>query len=88
MPVYEYRCTKCEDEFEMMRKFSDPPLDCCPKCGKGPVEKLISRNSFALKGGGWYASDYASGGSTPKAKSKPSCPGSGGGCSGCPGSAS
>lgn len=84
MPVYEYRCDACNQEFEMQRKFSDPPLDVCPQCGKGPVEKLISRSaSFALKGGGWYSQGYASSGAPT-----PSCPnaGSKSSCSGCSGS--
>jgi putative FmdB family regulatory protein len=85
--MYEYRCSACNDEFEIQRKFSDPPLEVCPKCGKGPVDKMISRNSFALKGSGWYRTDYASGGSGSGGKAKaPSCPGSKGSCSGCPGS--
>jgi len=86
MPVYEYRCAKCEEEFELTRKFSDPPVDKCPQCGKGPVEKLVSRNSFALKGSGWYRTDYA--GKT--AKAEPACAASGSkpACAGCPGAAS
>ena len=90
MPVYEYRCDACQGEYELQRKFSDPPLEACPRCGKGPVEKLISRNSFALKGSGWYRTDYALGKSesaTPKPKA-PSCAGAGSkGCAGCPGAA-
>lgn len=78
MPVYEYKCASCEETFEMQRKFSDPPLAECAKCGKGPVEKLVSRNSFALKGSGWYKSDYAGKAATPASPcaasgSKPSC---------------
>ncbi|RMG43160.1 MAG: zinc ribbon domain-containing protein [Acidobacteria bacterium] len=57
MPIYEYRCEACGDEFEVMQKFSDRPLKRCGKCG-GPLEKLISRSSFVLKGGGWFADGY------------------------------
>jgi putative FmdB family regulatory protein len=57
MPVYEYSCEHCAKTFEQLQKFSDPPLTVCPDC-QGPVTKLISRTSFQLKGGGWYASDY------------------------------
>lgn len=82
MPVYEYQCKSCEETFELQRKFSDPPVDVCPKCGKGPVDKLISRNSFALKGSGWYKSGYSAapgvGSSCAASGSKPSC-------AGCPG---
>ncbi|HDP26210.1 MAG TPA: zinc ribbon domain-containing protein [Deltaproteobacteria bacterium] len=58
MPIYEYRCLKCNQEFEAMQKFSDSPLKVCPSCG-GPVKKLVSRSSFQLKGSGWYLTDYA-----------------------------
>jgi len=58
MPIYEYRCQDCDDEFERMQKFSDPPLEVCPSCN-GEVQKLISRSTFHLKGDGWYVTDYA-----------------------------
>ncbi|HPR50287.1 MAG TPA: zinc ribbon domain-containing protein [Deltaproteobacteria bacterium] len=58
MPIYEYKCLKCNNEFEAMQKFSDSALSQCPNCG-GPVKKLISRSSFHLKGSGWYLTDYA-----------------------------
>ena len=62
MPIYEYRCLKCLNEFEAMQKFSDSPLKKCPTCG-GAVKRLISRSSFQLKGSGWYVTDYAKKGS-------------------------
>ena len=64
MPLYEYKCEKCRKVHEIMQKFSDAPVSECPDC-QGPVEKLISRSSFALKGSGWYTTDY-------KKKSQPS----------------
>src|SRR5208283_403288 len=57
MPIYEYRCEKCGKEFEEWQKFSDPVVDKCPTCG-GKSRKLISRSTFALKGTGWYVTDY------------------------------
>src|SRR4051812_13485874 len=57
MPLYEYRCTKCERVHEMMQKFSDAPLTECPDC-QGQLQKLMSLTSFALKGTGWYTTDY------------------------------
>ncbi len=58
MPIYEYRCLECHNEFERMQKFSDPVVDTCPSCA-GTVQKLISRSTFHLKGDGWYVTDYA-----------------------------
>ena len=66
MPLYEYQCDACGERFEAIRKFSDPPLDVCEKCSKGPVQRLVSSPAFQFKGSGWYITDYAKkgGGST------------------------
>src|ERR1700682_4506853 len=61
MPLYEYRCAKCAETFEVMRKFSDPPLIEHEGCG-GVLERLLSAPAFQLKGTGWYATDYAKSG--------------------------
>jgi putative FmdB family regulatory protein len=57
MPLYEYECAQCRKVFEVMQKFSDEPLQECETC-KGPVKKLMSLSGFALKGSGWYTTDY------------------------------
>lgn len=59
MPVYEYECPACEKVHEVQQRMTDDPLSECPEC-KGPVKKIMSRSSFALKGGGWYADGYSS----------------------------
>lgn len=69
MPVYEYECPACEKVHEVQQRMADDPLSQCPEC-EGPVKKIMSRSSFALKGGGWYADGYAS--TKPEAKQKPS----------------
>lgn len=65
MPIYEYACKKCDEEFEVSQRITDEPLkrSLCPHCGKRTaVTKLISRSSFHLKGSGWYATDYGKNG--------------------------
>ena len=57
MPLYEYRCLKCGHRFELIRKFSDPPLKKCVKCS-GPVEKLMSAPAISFKGTGWYVTEH------------------------------
>ena len=57
MPLYEYQCPSCKKVLEVMQKFADAPLTECPECN-GPVTKLMSLGSFALKGQGWYVTDY------------------------------
>ena len=58
MPLYEYECERCGHRFERIQKFSDPPVEVCPKCG-GPVHKLMSSPAIQFKGSGWYITDYA-----------------------------
>jgi len=57
LPLYEYECPE-HGRFELVRKFSDPPLKKCPKCGK-PVQKILSAPAIQFKGTGWYITDYA-----------------------------
>jgi putative FmdB family regulatory protein len=61
MPLYEYECSACGHHFEVIRKFSDPPEEKCPKCG-GVVRTLQSAPAFQFKGTGWYVTDYAKSG--------------------------
>ncbi len=70
MPLYEYRCSKCNDVFEVIQKFSDAPLTVHEGCG-GSVERLISAPGLQFKGSGWYITDYARGGNS-KAKKESS----------------
>jgi putative FmdB family regulatory protein len=57
VPLYEYQCACC-GRFELLQKFSDPPLAACPTCG-GEVNKLLSAPAIQFKGTGWYITDYA-----------------------------
>jgi putative FmdB family regulatory protein len=59
MPLYEYECGACGHRFEIIQKFSDGPPDACPKCGKGPLQRLLSSPAIQFKGTGWYVTDYA-----------------------------
>jgi putative FmdB family regulatory protein len=76
MPLYEYQCDACAHRFEVIQKFSDAPIDVCPKCG-GAVKKLLSSPAIQFKGTGWYITDYArkgdsGGGSTSSSPSSES----------------
>ena len=61
MPLYEYRCQKCGELFEVRQKYSDEPVTIHEKCG-GVVEKQFSTPSFQFKGSGFYITDYAKAG--------------------------
>jgi putative FmdB family regulatory protein len=56
--IYEYKCNQCETVHEVWAKMSDPAPNACPHCGAPKLERVISKTSFALKGSGWYTSDY------------------------------
>jgi len=75
MPIYEYRCDKCKEEFELFRSITDNGNPTCKSCG-GPVKKLISCSSFHLKGTGWYVTDYAGKKSSDKEEKKEATSGS------------
>jgi putative FmdB family regulatory protein len=59
MPIYEFKCEKCGEEFETMSKVSD--RDSSPECKKckGPTKRKISKTSFVLSGGGWAKDGYS-----------------------------
>ena len=67
MPIYEYKCKKCGEEFEVFQRITSPDVRTCKFC-KGPVNKLISLSSFSLKGTGWYATDYGGKKAPPPSK--------------------
>lgn len=62
MPIYEYVCRKCGNELEKLQKLSDAPLTGCPACGEGALKRKVSPAGFRLAGGGWYETDFKSGG--------------------------
>lgn len=62
MPVYDYHCTACGADSEILHKISDPPETICPECGKPKLVKQVSAAGFRLSGGGWYETDFKSSG--------------------------
>lgn len=61
MPFYEYRCSNCGHELEVLQKLSDKLLVDCPACGKQTLSKMVSAAGFQLKGSGWYVTDFRDG---------------------------
>ncbi len=61
MPIYDYHCTACGADTEVMHKISDPPATECPACGKPALIKQMSAAGFRLSGGGWYETDFKAG---------------------------
>jgi putative FmdB family regulatory protein len=46
MPIYEYRCGKCGNEFELIMFRDDIPA--CPACGDKSPEKKMSSFGFSV----------------------------------------
>jgi len=43
MPIYEYQCEECGEEFEkLVRSFSSAPEVECPHCGGKKIKKAFS----------------------------------------------
>jgi putative FmdB family regulatory protein len=81
MPIYEFRCARCGKLAEVVQRVGERPPPC-PECGSKRMVRAVSRTSFQLKGGGWYADLYATprpgkaegtGSATPPAE-KPAAP--------------
>jgi putative FmdB family regulatory protein len=68
MPTYQYRCTVCGNDLEVVQKFSDAPLTECPKCA-GQLRKVFSAVGVVFKGSGFYATDNRSKGKSEAARS-------------------
>lgn len=47
MPIYEYQCRKCENQFQalILKKEEEKEIDC-PECGGTGLKRLISRTAY------------------------------------------
>ena len=63
MPLYDYRCTACAREVEVMHGINAPGPDACEACG-GPMSKLLSSPAIHFKGSGWAKKDAAAASAT------------------------
>ena len=51
MAIYEYRCSSCGAQKDVMQKMSDASLTVCPECGKETFAKQLSAAGFQFKNG-------------------------------------
>ncbi|NSW86264.1 MAG: zinc ribbon domain-containing protein [Syntrophobacteraceae bacterium] len=76
MPIFEYECCQCGEQFEKLVFKSDENVDC-PKCKSRDVAKMMSVCGFKSGGDKGAASSRMGSGAS-------SCAGcSGGSCSSC-----
>jgi putative FmdB family regulatory protein len=73
MPIYEYACPQC-GTFDVIQKMSAPPLETHDACGS-KVKKLMSAGAFALKGSGFYQTDYKAAPACERRSDSPACAG-------------
>ena len=71
MPTYQYACTECGEQLEVVQKFSDEPLTECPAC-KGRLRKVFSAVGVVFKGSGFYKNDSRASSSSSNSSSSSS----------------
>lgn len=57
MPLYAYRCSQCGHAQDHLMKMS-APAPACPACASPAYAKQVTSAAFALKGEGYYATDF------------------------------
>lgn len=57
MPVYDYKCRKCQKAFEVERRVGDALMKFCPSCG-GELKKVYGAVGVVFKGSGFHVTDY------------------------------
>lgn len=52
MPIYEFKCLKCENFFELLFMGEQDRAEMkCPQCGAEDFERVLSTTSFSMSGG-------------------------------------
>ncbi|MDR2578864.1 MAG: zinc ribbon domain-containing protein [Chitinispirillales bacterium] len=77
MPIYEYKCDKCENFFEELVTGGDRDKNVpCPSCGSADTKKRVSATGGIVMKGGSSAPPCATGGGGCPGR-MPACAGSG-----------
>lgn len=56
MARYDYRCTSCDNTFEVEHPMSAHPRVTCPRCGK-EATRVFGASAISFKGSGFYNTD-------------------------------
>ncbi|WP_448810752.1 FmdB family zinc ribbon protein [Agromyces bauzanensis] len=76
MPTYSYRCTECDNAFDIHQAFTDDALTVCDVCG-GRLRKLFNTIGVTFNGSGFYRTDSRSGGEASGSSGPDAASGSG-----------
>jgi len=68
MPLYEYRCTKCNNVFDVHHEVGASPGPC-PVCGGAP-RRIFTSVGLIFKGSGFHTTDYPKPGAVDGASGK------------------
>lgn len=62
MPIYEYRCPSCNNQWEKHEGFDAPARQPCPSCGQ-EAKRVLFAPPIVFKGNGFYITDSRKGSS-------------------------
>lgn len=57
MPIYAYKCTNCEHEFERLENIKTKRANTCPRCGEA-LDHVIKPFAVQFHGPGFHVNDY------------------------------
>ena len=60
MPLYDYKCTSCDNRYELREGFDAPSRQPCPKCGN-VAKRVLHPPPIVFKGSGFYITDSKKG---------------------------
>ena len=70
MPFYEYKCSTCGQQFDVMQSMSDRALERCDgetcvrqdgkRRGRGKIARVLHAPAIHFKGSGFHNTDYGS----------------------------
>ena len=59
MPMYVYKCKKCNHEAEKIESYSASSIQACPNCLEAETFiRELAPSSFILSGNGWCKDSY------------------------------
>lgn len=59
MPIFEFKCSKCEEFFEVIVMNSKEETIRCPKCKSEEFERVVSKTNFKMGSSGAGAGQAA-----------------------------
>ena len=89
MPAYDFKCSVCNETFEIVRSLSEDGPVRCPSCD-GAAKRVFTPVGVHFKGSGFHNTDYRTKPVKSEPASEPACAKADSGssaCSSCPAAA-